>query len=145
MQNQFGDADLMIVKVGSDCSIDLLHFAKLHNIPTLHDVDTVLMCKNKVALDQAIRKIFDKHSGNLENFLLPKSWTQSLQKINRFKEWAFPKLPIGCKVRLFLSSFAECFDIKINKSAFILLSIFSALINSELIVYNFIILSLIAY
>ena len=57
LPNQFGDADLMIVKVGSDCSIDLLHFAKLHNIPTLHDVDTVLMCKNKVALDQAIRKI----------------------------------------------------------------------------------------
>ena len=97
MQNQFGDADFIIVKVGSDCSIDLLHFCKLHNIPTLHDVDTVLMCKNKVALDQAIRKIFDKHSGDLENFLLPKSWTQSLQKINRFKEWAFPKLPIVIK------------------------------------------------
>ena len=97
LPNQFGDADLMIVKVGSDCSIDLLHFAKLHNIPTLHDVDTVLMCKNKVALDQAIRKIFDKHLGDLENFLLPKSWTQSLQNINRFKEWAFPKLPIVIK------------------------------------------------
>ena len=97
MQNQFGDVDFIITKVGSDCSIDLLHFAKLHNLPTLHDVDTVLMCKNKVALDQAIRKIFDKHSGDLENFLLPKSWTQSLQKINRFKEWAFPKLPIVIK------------------------------------------------
>jgi len=97
MQTQFGDVDFLIVKVGSDCSIDLLHFAKLYNIPTLHDIDTVLLCKNKVALDQAIRKIFDKHSDDLEDFLLPRSWTQSLQNINRFKEWALPKLPIVIK------------------------------------------------
>ncbi len=97
MQTQFGDVDLIITKVANDCSIDLLHFAKLYNIPTLHDVYTVLLCKNKVALDQAIRKIFDKHSGDLENFLLPRSWTQSLQNINRFKEWASPKLPIVLK------------------------------------------------
>ncbi len=97
MRTQFSDVDFIITKVANDCSIDLLHFAKLYNIPTLHDVDTVLLCKNKVALDQAIRKIFDKHSGDLENFLLPRSWTQSLQNINRFKEWAFPKLPIVIK------------------------------------------------
>ena len=97
MQTQFGDVDIIITKVANDCSIDLLHFAKLYNIPTLHDVYTVLLCKNKVALDQAIRKIFDKHSDDLENFLLPRSWTQSLQNINRFKEWASPKLPIVLK------------------------------------------------
>lgn len=97
IQTQYGDVDFIITKVASDCSIDLLHFAKLYNIPTLHDVDTVLLCKNKVALDQALRKIFDKHSGDLEDFLLPRSWTQSLQNINRFKEWALPKLPIVIK------------------------------------------------
>ncbi|TFG21756.1 MAG: hypothetical protein EU529_12535 [Promethearchaeota archaeon] len=97
MQTQFGDVDFIITKVASDCSIDLLHFAKLYNIPTLHDVDTVLLCKNKVALDQAIRKIFDTHSDDLEDFLLPRSWTQSLQNINRFKEWALPQLPIVIK------------------------------------------------
>jgi len=97
MRTQFRDVDFIITKVAGDCSIDLLHFAKLYNIPTLHDVDTVLLCKNKVALDQAIRKIFDKHSDDLEDFLLPRSWTRSLQNINRFKEWAFPKLPIVIK------------------------------------------------
>ena len=97
MQTQFGDVDFIITKVANDCSIDLLHFAKLYNIPTLHDVDIVLLCKNKIALDQALRKIFDKHSDDLEDFLLPRSWTQSLQNINRFKEWASPRLPIVIK------------------------------------------------
>lgn len=97
MQTQFGDVDFILTKVANDCSIDLLHFAKLYNIPTLHDVDIVLLCKNKVALDQAIRKIFDKHSDDLEDFLLPRSWTQSLKNIKSFKEWALPKLPIVIK------------------------------------------------
>jgi len=48
MRRSFSEVDLMIVKVGSECSLDLLHFAKLYNIPTLHDIDTVLICKNKV-------------------------------------------------------------------------------------------------
>ena len=91
------NAALIIVKVRNECSIDLLHFAKLYNIPTLHDVDTVLMCKNKIALDYNLRKIFKDHKENLEKFLIPNSWTQSLSDVNRFKEWALPKLPIVIK------------------------------------------------
>ena len=93
----FGEADLMIVKVGSECSLDLLHFAKLYNIPTLHDIDTVLMCKDKIALDHALRKTFYENSKDLENISLPKSWTQSLLYVDRFKEWATNKLPIVIK------------------------------------------------
>ena len=43
----FKGVDFLIVKIRNDCSIDLLHYAKLHDIPTLHDVDAVLTCKNK--------------------------------------------------------------------------------------------------
>jgi len=46
----FKNADFIIAKIRNECSIDLLHYAKLHNIPTLHDVDTVLMCKIKSPL-----------------------------------------------------------------------------------------------
>ncbi len=93
----FGDVDLMVVKVGSECSIDLLHFAKINNIPALHDVDTVLLCKNKVALDQAIRKVFIEYKEDLSNFFLPKSWNNSLLDIDRFKRWSSSKLPFVIK------------------------------------------------
>lgn len=93
----FEDVDLLVVKVRSECSIDLLHLAKLYKIPTLHDIDTVLMCKNKIALDFAIRTVLKENSKVLKNFLIPKSWTHSLRKIERFKEWALPKLPIVIK------------------------------------------------
>ncbi|UCD01254.1 MAG: hypothetical protein JSV23_10285 [Promethearchaeota archaeon] len=97
MPQSFKDADIIIVKVRNECSIDLLHYTKLYNIPTLHDVDTVLMCKNKIALDYALRKAVNEHSEDLEKFLIPNSWTQSLSKVNRFKEWASSKLPIVIK------------------------------------------------
>ena len=61
MPKKFREADLIIVKVRNDCSIDLLHYAKLYDLPTLHDVDTVLLCKNKIALDYALRKAKNKH------------------------------------------------------------------------------------
>ncbi|MFX1320066.1 MAG: RimK family alpha-L-glutamate ligase [Promethearchaeota archaeon] len=93
----FEDIDLLIVKVRSECSIDLLHLAKLYQIPILHDIDTVLMCKNKIALDLAIRKILKENSDVLNHFSIPKSWTHSLKNIDRFKEWALPKLPIVIK------------------------------------------------
>ncbi len=93
----FKDVDFFIVKVGSECSIDLLHFAKLYNIPTLHDLDTVLMCKNKVSLDQALRRVFKKYSNKLNNFLMPKSWTHSLLNIDKFKAWASNRLPLVIK------------------------------------------------
>lgn len=90
-------ADFIIVKVRNECSIDLLHFAKINNIQTLHDVDTVLMCKNKVSLDYILRKIFKKYNQDLTNFSLPKSWTQNLNLNKNFKEWALPKLPLVIK------------------------------------------------
>ncbi|KKN01920.1 hypothetical protein LCGC14_1122880 [marine sediment metagenome] len=97
MPKSFKEADLIIVKVRNECSIDLLHFAKIHNIPTLHDVNTVLMCKNKIALDYALRKAIKNHSKKLKKFLMPNSWNQSLRDVNKFKEWALPKLPIVIK------------------------------------------------
>ncbi|MFX1339701.1 MAG: RimK family alpha-L-glutamate ligase [Promethearchaeota archaeon] len=93
----FGDADMFIVKIGSQCSLDLLHFAKLYNIPTLHDIDTVLMCKDKVALDHALRKVFNENLADFKNISVPKSWTQNLKNFDRFKEWAKNKLPIVIK------------------------------------------------
>lgn len=93
----FGNVDFFVVKVGSECSLDLLHFAKLHNIPSLHDIDTVLMCKNKVSLDFALRDVFSRHSDNLNKFLLPKSWTHSLMGLEKFKEWASYHMPLVIK------------------------------------------------
>jgi glutathione synthase/RimK-type ligase-like ATP-grasp enzyme len=97
MTQSLKDADLIVVKVRNECSIDLLHFAKLYNLPTLHDVDTVLLCKNKIALDYSLRKVLEKHKDTLEKFLMPNSWNQSLTDANKFKEWALPKLPIVIK------------------------------------------------
>lgn len=97
LPKQLGDIDFFIIKVASECSIDLLHFAKIHDIPALHDVDTVLMCKNKIALDQALRKVLEKHSNEVEGFYLPKSWTHNLMDIEKFKDWAVTKFPIVLK------------------------------------------------
>ena len=97
MPKEFIEADLIIVKVRNECSIDLLHYAKLYDLPTLHDVDTVLLCKNKIALDYALRKAIKNHKEDLEKFLIPNSWNQSLSDIDRFKKWALPKLPIVIK------------------------------------------------
>jgi len=97
MPNSFTDADLIIVKVRNECSVDLLHFAKIHKIPTFHDIDTVLMCKNKIALDFALRKAIGGYPELSTRFLIPNSWIQSLKDINMFTEWALPKLPIVIK------------------------------------------------
>ncbi|MFX1573932.1 MAG: RimK family alpha-L-glutamate ligase [Promethearchaeota archaeon] len=97
MEDSFKKADLLIVKVRNECSIDLLHFAKLHNIPTLHNIDTILMCKNKIALDYALRKALGACAESLRKFLLPKSWNYSLSDVKQFKKWALPKLPIVIK------------------------------------------------
>jgi glutathione synthase/RimK-type ligase-like ATP-grasp enzyme len=87
----------MIVKVRNECSVDLLHYAKLYNIPTLHDIDTVLVCKNKIALDYHFRKIFEKYPNKLAKFELPNSWNQNVSDVEKFKEWASTKLPIVIK------------------------------------------------
>ncbi|MFX1378336.1 MAG: hypothetical protein ACFFA4_04525 [Promethearchaeota archaeon] len=97
MPEKFKNADLIILKVRNECSIDLLHFAKLYNIPTLHNVDTILNCKNKIALDYGLRKTLEDHKKELKNFLMPDSWNQTLSDVEKFKEWALPKLPIVIK------------------------------------------------
>jgi len=93
----FKGVDFLIVKVRNDCSIDLLHYAKLYDIPTLHDINAVMICKNKVALDHSLRKIFNDNPDLSKKFILPKSWTQSLRDVNKFKKWAKPRLPIVIK------------------------------------------------
>jgi len=97
MPASFKKANLIIVKVRNECSIDLLHYAKIHKIPTLHNVDTVLMCKNKIALDYALRNTFIKNPYINRYFSLPKSWNQNVSNISKFKKWAEQKLPIVIK------------------------------------------------
>ncbi len=91
------EADIIIAKIRNDCSLDLLHYAKLNNIPTLHDIDTVLMCKNKIALDFALRKILSEHGVISRKFGIPSAWNQNALNINKFKKWAESKLPIVIK------------------------------------------------
>jgi len=97
MPQSLKDVDLIVTKVRNECSIDLLHFAKLYDIPTLHDVETVLMCKNKIVLDYSLRKVLEKHKDVLKKFQMPNSWNQSLTDVSKFKQWALPKLPIVIK------------------------------------------------
>jgi len=97
MPKSFENADLIIVKIRNECSVDLLHFAKLNKIPTLHNLETILTCKNKIALDFALRKALNTNKKIQKKFLLPNSWNQSLRDIERFKKWAFSKLPIVIK------------------------------------------------
>ncbi|MFX0048041.1 MAG: hypothetical protein ACFE8G_07715, partial [Candidatus Hermodarchaeota archaeon] len=94
MPKSIKEADLIIVKVRNDCSIDLLHYAKTQKIPTLHDVDTVLMCKNKISLDYALRKIFKKYNQINKKFSFPNSWNNNITEVHKFKKWALAKLPI---------------------------------------------------
>lgn len=97
MPNSFKEAAFIIVKVRNDCSIDLLHYAKINSIPTLHNVDTVLMCKNKIALDYALRNIFTQNPYVNRYFSLPQSWNQNVSNLSKFKKWASPKLPFVIK------------------------------------------------
>ena len=97
MPKAFKEADFYIVKVRNDCSIDLLHYAKIHKIPTLHDVDTVLMCKNKISLDYTLRKVFKKHPQISKRFSFPNSWNNNITNVQNFRKWALPKLPIVIK------------------------------------------------
>ncbi|NVM18124.1 MAG: hypothetical protein HWN80_10430 [Candidatus Lokiarchaeota archaeon] len=97
MPKPIKEADLIIVKVRNDCSIDLLHYAKTHNIPTLHNVDTVLMCKNKISLDYSLRKVFKNHPQISKRFSFPNSWNNNITDVQIFKKWTLPKIPIVIK------------------------------------------------
>ena len=97
MPKSINEADLIIVKVRNDCSIDLLHFAAINKIPTLHSVNTVLTCKNKISLDYALRRVFKKNPQIKKHFALPNSWNNNITDVQKFKKWATPKLPIVLK------------------------------------------------
>ncbi len=97
MPKSIKEADLIIVKVRNDCSIDLLHYAKTNKIPTQHNVDTVLMCKNKISLDYALRRIFKNHPQISKKFSFPNSWNNNVTDVLKFKSWASAKLPIVIK------------------------------------------------
>ena len=97
MPKTFKEADLYIIKVRNDSSVDLLHFAQIYGIKCLHDVNTVLTCKNKIALDYALRNIFAKNKTKLKNISLAQSWNQNAKNLARFKKWGTPKIPIVIK------------------------------------------------
>jgi glutathione synthase/RimK-type ligase-like ATP-grasp enzyme len=97
MPKAFKEADLFIVKVRNDCSVDLLHFARINGIKCLHDVQTVSTCKNKIALDYALRRIFSQNKSKLKDFSLIQSWNQNAKKLDRFKKWGSSKLPVVVK------------------------------------------------
>jgi glutathione synthase/RimK-type ligase-like ATP-grasp enzyme len=97
MPKSIKEADLLIVKVRNDSSIDLLHYAKTNHIPTLHSVDTVLMCKNKISLDYTLRYVFKKNPKIRRKFSFPNSWNNNITDVNDFKKWALNKLPIVIK------------------------------------------------
>jgi glutathione synthase/RimK-type ligase-like ATP-grasp enzyme len=97
MPKAFKEADLFIIKVRNDSSVDLLHFARINGIKCLHDVQTVSTCKNKIALDYALRKVFSQNKSKLKSFSLVQSWNQSAKKADRFKKWSSNKLPIVIK------------------------------------------------
>ena len=97
MPKAIKEADLIIAKIRNDCSIDLLHYANLYDILTLHDINTVLTCKNKIALDYALRRIFKNNPQIRKYFVLPSSWNNNVTDIKKFKKWATPKLPIVLK------------------------------------------------
>ncbi len=91
--------DLIIVKVGGASSIDLLYLARINNIPTINIFEAVLICKNKVALDYNLRMIFLKYKNELNNFIIPNSWTypSPLRNTTNFKDWAKNHLPVVLK------------------------------------------------
>lgn len=97
LSKTYKDIDYMIVKVRNECSIDLLHFAKINGIPVFQDIDSVLMCKNKIAIDLMFRNLTDNFPDVFQQFHLPKSWTQTILPLDRFKKWANAKLPLVLK------------------------------------------------
>jgi len=97
--NKLKDYDLIITKVGGESSIDLVHMAELFNIPTINSLSSILLCKNKIALDTALRNAFEKHKKDIKHFNLPNSWIHPspLKDLKHFKNWATPKLPLVFK------------------------------------------------
>lgn len=93
---RFGDFDLFVVKVVNDFSLDMLQMADIRDIPTLHGIEHVNRCKNKIALDQMLRTIMDETLQLNTSFLLPESWIHNVSNEN-FVRWAEDKVPFVIK------------------------------------------------
>ncbi|MHA1148981.1 MAG: ATP-grasp domain-containing protein [Promethearchaeota archaeon] len=93
----FNGIDYLILKVSNNNSLNLLKYAIDNNIPLLHDLDTVLLCHNKLALDGEIRNIFENYSGEIQNIKLPDSWKYSIEDKEEFKGWVSQHIPIVIK------------------------------------------------
>jgi glutathione synthase/RimK-type ligase-like ATP-grasp enzyme len=93
------DFDLIISKISGESPIDLLYAAKVNNIPSINKYESVVLCKNKIALDMKLRTILSTHSNDLKDFFLPKSWLHPspLNGLKKFKNWASNKLPLVFK------------------------------------------------
>ena len=99
--NQLKNVDYLILKASNQISMDILYFAKLYNIPALHDFDAVTTCRSKIMLDSRLREILMRYKNDLEDFLLPipESWVSFINEKNLedFKNWAKPLLPLVLK------------------------------------------------
>lgn len=91
--------DLVISKISGESPIDLLYAAELNNIPAINIYKSVVLCKNKIALDMKLRNILSTHSNDLNDFFVPQSWLHPspLNGLKKFKKWASNKLPLVFK------------------------------------------------
>ncbi|MHA1688727.1 MAG: ATP-grasp domain-containing protein [Promethearchaeota archaeon] len=97
MNNILSNHDFIIVKVANQNSLNLLYYAKLHGIRTLHDLNSVLICKNKFILDMYLRKILETCGPQFENIHLPTSWNHNLINKIEFREWIIEYMPVVIK------------------------------------------------
>lgn len=94
--------DLVIGKVDGLSTLDLLHNAKINGIPSINTFESIYTCTNRIALDNALRKIFAENEEVCTYFSLPESWLHPspLKDIHKFKVWASSKLPLVFKSHL---------------------------------------------
>lgn len=97
MYDLFHELDFIIAKVANENSINLLYFAQLYGICTLHDLNSVLICKNKYALDLYLRKILENHSSEFKGIKLPRSWNHNPINKTAFKTWIIKHIPVVIK------------------------------------------------
>ncbi len=97
IRKQFQDINFIFVKVANENSLNLLYFAELYQIPTLHDLASVLICKNKFALDLYLRNIMASQPEIFKNVKMPRSWNQNPMNRPYFKQWILKHLPVVIK------------------------------------------------
>ncbi|MHA1805647.1 MAG: ATP-grasp domain-containing protein [Promethearchaeota archaeon] len=97
MRTILSNYDFIIVKVVNQNSLNMLYFAKLHGIRTLHDLNSVLICKSKFILDMYLRKILETHAPQFENIHLPTAWNHNPINKTEFREWIIEHVPVVIK------------------------------------------------